>query len=217
MALEPLWSLNRRLEQRRGLSRAGAPVGGGEAMLRRDSSDGTGGTRGGWTALIRHWQQGCGSVGGDGMGRLAMNEKRKKKWGGFKSTAMEMKHRRLINDSLEDQQELGNLSSLPHTCWCSSGPIYYRPCLRPTTTSEIFMLASSVFYVLSARFQNFRRRRDAASGHTQAAKDVDSSKIFLSLSPGSVNSQKISLFCSLFPFRMTTLCAEPESHCLREE
>lgn len=92
------------------------------------------------------------------MGRgLAMNEKKKeKKWGGLKSTAMEMKHRRLIKDSLEEQRGLGSLSSLSHTCWCSSGPIYYRPRLHPTTTtSEIFMSASSVFYVLSARFQIF--------------------------------------------------------------
>lgn len=85
-----------------------------------------------------------------------MRRRRKKKWGGLKSTAMEMKHRRLIKDSLEEQRGLGSLSSLSHTCWCSSGPIYYRPRLHPTTTtSEIFMSASSVFYVLSARFQIF--------------------------------------------------------------
>lgn len=131
-----------------------------------------------------------------------MNEKKKKKkWGGLKSTAMEMKHRRLIKDSLEEQRGLGSLSSLSHTCWCSSGPIYYRPRLHPTTTtSEIFMSASSVFYVLSARFQIFLLSPSPGTQHLGALRRQKTSRILLSVSPGSANSQKISLFCSFISF-----------------
>lgn len=74
-----------------------------------------------------------------------MNEM-KKRWGGFNLTAMEMKQQRLIKDSLEEQQELGSLSSLSRTCWCSSRPIYYCPRLYPTTAFEILMSSSSFFF-----------------------------------------------------------------------
>lgn len=79
MALEPLWSLNRRLEQRRGLSRVGASIGrrcGGGIAETGLEALGEGGQLSSGNRL-----QGCGSVGRDGMGRLAMNEKKKKKSG----------------------------------------------------------------------------------------------------------------------------------------
>lgn len=220
MALEPLWSLNRRLEQRRGLSRAGASLG-------RRCGGGIAGTglealgEGGQLSSGNRRQQGCGSVGRDGMGRLAMNEKKKKKkWGGLKSTAMEMKHRRLIKDSLEEQRGLGSLSSLSHTCWCSSGPIYYRPRLHPTTTtSEIFMSASSVFYVLSARFQIFLLSPSPGTQHLGALRRQKTTilqeyccQCLLVLQ----THKRLVCVVLLFPFCMTTLYVKPESHCLRE-
>lgn len=152
---------------------------------------------------------GCGSCGKDGMEGQAMN-RAEKKWGGFNLTAMEMKQRRLIKDSLEEQRGLGSLSSLSHTCWCSSRPIYYRPRLLPTTTSEIFMSSSSVFWgffgfyflhpVTMSNFFSFHRRWNATSGCTQAPKENHSSKIFSSVSPGCLNSQNTCLFCFCFSY-----------------